>query len=135
MLIVHFIGLAMFLGTGFAFMILEIANAKLEKSDLLKFSIRILPLSRIGHIGLFLLILSGGYLMTPYWQALGSILYLKIKLGLVILLAVVISIIAIYSKKAKTDNAEKYLAKIEPYSKAAFVLGFAIIILAVLTFH
>ena len=135
MLIVHFIGVAMFLGTGFAYMILEIANSKLEKDERRNFSLRILPLSKMGHIGLALLIISGGYLMSPYWQILPNLPWLIVKLCLVALLTIVISIMAVYSRKAKKGDTERYLKKIEPYSTVAFILGLAIVIIAAVVFH
>ena len=132
MLIVHFIGLAMFVGTGFAFLFLEIANSKLEKQEHLKFSLRILPLSKMGKIGLALLIFSGGYLMTPYWSVLSELPMLITKLVAVIIICIVIFIMSMYSKKEKS---EYYLKKIEPYGKVSFILGIAIVILAIFTFH
>ena len=135
MLVIHFIGLAMFIGTGFAFLFLEVSNAKLKKEELLVFSLRLLPLSTMGKIGLVLLILSGGYLMTPYWQVLGNMPMLIAKLLAVVLVTIAIIVMAYYSKKAKTESTEHYLKKVEPYSKVSFILGFAIIVLAVFTFH
>ncbi|MCB0639038.1 MAG: hypothetical protein KDC54_20555, partial [Lewinella sp.] len=58
-LIIHFIGLAMGLGTSFAFMFLGIASSKMEKNDGINFMLKAMSISRMGHIGLTLLILSG----------------------------------------------------------------------------
>ncbi|WP_196886442.1 hypothetical protein [Aureivirga sp. CE67] len=135
MLITHFIGISMFIGTGFAFMFLEIFNAKLEKDEKLKFTKRILPLSRMGHIGLFILIMSGGYLGTPYWKVMDNLPLFRVKLLLVLLLIIVISVMAVFTRKAKKGNEEYYFKKIEPLSKISFLLGFSIIILAVMNFH
>ncbi len=135
MLIVHFIGVAMFVGTGFAFMFLEIGNSKLEKSESVKFTLRTFALSRMGHIGLFLLLISGFYLITPFWQSLGSNLLLIVKLVLVLILSLVIGIMASLSKKALKGDTEKYLKKLEGYSKISFILSLAIVVLAVLVFH
>ena len=52
MLIIHFIGLAMGLGTSLAFMFLGIASSKMEKKDAEQFTLKTLVLSRMGHIGL-----------------------------------------------------------------------------------
>ncbi|MCO5251696.1 MAG: hypothetical protein M9949_09795 [Candidatus Kapabacteria bacterium] len=135
MLIVHFIGLAMGIGTSFAFMFLGIASAKMEKSEALKFSINSLALSRMGHIGLALLIVSGGYLMTPYWSVLSTMPLLMAKLGFVLVLILLIVILSMYAKKAKKGDAETYLNKIEPLGKISLLVGLTIIVLAVYVFH
>lgn len=135
MLSIHFIGMAMFIGTGFAYLFLEIANNKLEKNERIKFSLSILPLSKMGHIGLLLLIVSGGYLMSPFWPALSQLPLLITKLSLVVLLSVIIGVMAWYSKKARQGNAEQNLKKVEPFSSVAFILGLIIIVLAVLVFQ
>ena len=72
MLIVHFIGLAMGLGTSIAFMIFGIASSKMEKEEGQKFIVNAFTLSKMGNIGIVLLIISGGYLITPYWPILTS---------------------------------------------------------------
>lgn len=135
MLMIHFIGVAMFIGTGFAFLFLEVSNSKLDKQELLKFSLRLLPLSKMGQLGLVLLILSGGYLMTPYWQVIGNMPMLIAKLVAVGLIAITVVVMGYYSRKAKSNQPERYLKKIEPFSKVSFVLGFVILLLAVFTFH
>ena len=52
LLIMHFIGLIMGLGTGFAFMFLGIAASKLEKLEARKMAINNFALITMGHIGL-----------------------------------------------------------------------------------
>ncbi|HEY3429029.1 MAG TPA: hypothetical protein VGK39_00040, partial [Cyclobacteriaceae bacterium] len=72
MLILHFIGLTMSLGTGFANLFLSFAAAKLEPAERGKFMANALILMRMGHTGLGLLLISGFYLITPYWKILGD---------------------------------------------------------------
>ena len=135
MLIVHFIGLAMGLGTSLGFMFLGIAAGKMEKSEALKFSLNTLAMSRMGHIGLALLVISGIYLMTPYWGRLFEIPTLMAKLALVLLLGALIGIISSRGRKARETNSEEALAKIQPIGKISLLTALAIVILAVLTFH
>jgi hypothetical protein len=52
MLIVHFIGLTMSLGTGFANLFLGMAATKLEPAERGKFMSNALILMRMGHTGL-----------------------------------------------------------------------------------
>lgn len=135
MLILHFIGLAMGLGTSFAFMFLGIASAKMEPGEAQKFRLNTLTLSRMGHIGLTLLIVSGGALMTPYWSILASSPILIAKLVLVVVLGALIGIISSMGRKAKQGDAEVQFKKIEPLGKISMLTGLAILILAVYFFH
>ena len=58
MLIIHFLGLAMGLGTSFAFMFLGIAGSKMDKEEGKTFALKTFSLGTMGHIGLVMLILA-----------------------------------------------------------------------------
>jgi hypothetical protein len=135
MLIIHFIGLAMALGTGFANLFLGMVASKLEPAERGSFMSKTLILGRMGQIGLGLLLLSGFYLATPYWQVLGEMPTLIIKLILVALLLILVSIILLIVSKAKKQGNPALLAKIKPLGILNFLLGITIVIFAVLTFH
>jgi len=135
MLIVHFLGLVMGLGTSFAFFFLGVAGSKMEKEDRQKFTLNTLALSRMGHIGLTMLILSGLYLMTPYWKTLGARPLLIAKLCMVLVLIVSISIIGIYANRAKKGETGSNLKKIANLGKVSLIAGMIIILLAVLNFR
>lgn len=135
MLIVHFIGLAMGIGTSIAFMFLGMASSKMEKEEAQKFNVNTFALSRMGHIGLTLLIISGGYLMTPHWINLETTPLLIVKLVLVLVLAALVGIISSKAKKAKLGDTELYLNKIRPLGMLSLLIGLTIVILAVSVFH
>ncbi len=135
MLIIHFIGLAMGLGTSFAFMFLGIASSKMEQTEAHKFMLKAFALTKMGQIGLVLLIVSGGYLMTPYWKTLSSIPLLIIKLVLVLILAALIGYISAIAKKASQGETAKHLKKIRTVGQLALFIAIAIVILAVYIFH
>ena len=105
MLIIHFSGLAMGIGTSFAFMFLGIASSRMEEKEGQKFRLNTFALSKMGHIGLALLFISGGYLMTPYWKTLTTSPLLITKLVLVLALAAFIGIISSAANKAKKSDA------------------------------
>src|SRR5690606_39763062 len=88
MLIIHFIGLTMALGAGFANLSLGIVASKLSPAERGSFMSKTMILGRVSQIGLLLLILSGFYLINPYWGALGSMTTFIIKLSLVGLLLI-----------------------------------------------
>ena len=135
MLILHFVGLAMGLGTSFAFMLLGMAASKMEKEEGRKFSDKTEVISRMGHIGLALLIITGIVLMNPYWAVLSSMPLLVAKLVLVVVLAVLIGIIGVNARKAKETKEDKYYQRIQVLGKLSFLTAVAIVVLAVYNFH
>lgn len=135
MLIIHFVGLALGLGTSFANLFLGIASAGMEANDARKFRLGTLALGRMGYIGLALLIISGIYLIIPYWQVLPSIPLLIAKLVLVIVLVVVVAMINSAGARAKAGDADAQFKKIKPLGKIALVVALLIVVLAVSVFH
>ena len=135
MLILHFIGLAMGLGTGFGHAFLSAAAAKMSKDDATKFKLNTLVLSYMGHIGIALLLISGFYMITPYWKSLTSMPLLMVKLGLVLVLIILISLISVAGKKAKNGDAENQFKKLEILGKLTLIVALAIVVVAVNVFH
>ena len=135
MLTVHLLGLVMGLGTSFAFMFLGIAGSKMEKEAGKKFALNTFALGTMGHIGITMLIVSGLYLMTPFWMTLNARPLLIAKLILVLALTICIILISVYSKRAKKENTESNLKKIATLGKVSLFSGIGIVLLAVLTFH
>jgi uncharacterized membrane protein len=135
MLVLHFIGLTMGLGTSFAHAFLGIATSKMSTEDATKFRLHSLVLSRMGHIGIGLLIVSGLYLITPYWTILPSSPLLIFKLTLVLVLVIILILINSSSKKARQSDAAGQLKKMEQLGKMTFIIGLTIVVLAVYIFH
>lgn len=125
MLIVHFLGLAMGLGISFAFFFLGIAKSKIDTGIL----------STIGQIGLSMLIISGLYLMTPFWGALSVMPMLIAKLLLVLVLTISVILATVYSKRAKKGDTATNLKKVAFAGRVGLLSGILIVILAVLIFH
>ena len=134
MLIVHFLGLAMGLGTSFGFMFLGIAGSKMEKEEGKKFAVNSFALGTMGHIGLTMLIISGLYLITPFWGSLVAMPMLIAKLVLVLTLTLAVILATIFTKRAKKGDTEANLKKIAALGKVSVLSGFAIVVLAVLIF-
>jgi len=135
MLIIHFIGLILGIGSGFAFMFLGISSAKMDGPDRTKFMLNTLALSMMGKIGLTLLIISGLYLMTPYWGTLFSNHILMTKLFLVIVLIILMSITMVNGKRAKSNDGGEYLMKMSKFGRMTLITGLLVVIFAVLNFH
>ena len=135
MLITHFIGLTMALGTGFANLFLGIAASRLEPAERGKFMANTMILMRMGHAGLGLLLLSGFYLIKPYWRIVGDMPVFMAKLCLVGLLVIMVSVITVIAKKAKREGNAAMLMKLKPFGIINFLIGITIVVLAVLSFH
>ncbi len=135
MLIVHFLGLSMGLGTSFAFLFLGRARSKMEKEEGRKFAMNSSILSTMGHIGLSMLIISGLYLMTPFWQTLSARPLLITKLIFVLILTISVILAAIYSKRARRGNTEANLKNVAFLGKVALLSAIGVVLLAVLNFH
>ena len=135
MLILHFIGLAMGLGTSFAHMFLGMAAAKMPKEEALQFTLKTFAISKMGHIGLVLLVVTGLYMVHPFISNLPNMPLLIAKLVLVLVLGALIGIIGSNAKKALKGNAEAHLKKIETLGKFSFLVAMAIVVLAVKVFH
>ncbi len=135
MLILHIIGIVMGMGTGFAHTFLGNSMAKMKPDEAMKLCIQTLALTKMGNIGMILSVLSGFYLIIPYWNSLFENSLLILKLILVITLAVLITMINLFSTKVLKGETEVYLKKIEILGKFTMVIDFSIIILAVSVFH
>ena len=135
-LIIHFIGLAMGLGTSFAFMFLGIASSKMEQKEAGKFMTNALVLSKMGNWGLVLLFLSGGYLATDLWANIFADTLFLTKMILFLALGALLGIISSNAKKAKAaDDPNPIIQKIAGIGRFTMLIGLAIVIIAVLRFH
>ncbi len=135
MLIFHFIGLTMGLGTGFAHAFLGTIASKMPADEATRFRLHSLVLSKMGNIGITLLIVSGLYLITPYWKVLSTLPLLIVKLVLVGVLILLITLINLYGKKAKKGDAAIHFGKMQQLGKLTLLVSLAIVILAVRIFH
>lgn len=130
----HMIGLGMGLGTGFAHMYLGKAASKMEEKEAIDFLKKVQVINSMGDIGTALLLISGLYMMTPYWQSLFNMPTLMLKLAFFIVLTIIVAFINRYAKKAVKQNDPSYFAKMEKLGKYSLPLGVMIIVLAVATF-
>jgi uncharacterized membrane protein len=134
-LVIHLVGLTMALGAGFANLFLGVTASKLEPAERGSFMAKTTILMRMGQTGLGLLLLSGFYLITPYWEVLSDMPTLITKLALILLLVIMVTAISLRVRKAKKENDPSQQAKLKPLGMINFLIGIAILILAVLTFH
>lgn len=89
----------------------------------------------MGQIGLGLLLLSGFYLITPYWKTFSEMPLLIAKLMLVGVVIILVSAISIIVSKARKQNNPALLMKLKPIGMLNFLVAITIVVLAVLSFH
>lgn len=135
MLMLHFIGLAMGLGTSFTHAFLGKTISKMDRNDAKKFRVQIKALSQMGYAGTVLLLVSGIYLLVPYWQSLTSLPLLILKLFLFVILVVLILLINKSATKNYKNDTDNNLNRIELKGKFALIISILIIFLAVKVFH
>ena len=135
MLFLHFLGLILGMGSGFASLFIGAANKNLGMEERPKFMLRLRSLGYMGLTGLIVLILSGGYLATPYWSGLGSMPFLIAKLSLVLVLLVIVLLMDRRWRRAVKNNGGPDLLVIRKLGKLALPLSLLILLLAVLQFH
>jgi uncharacterized membrane protein len=134
MLIVHFISVALLVGTAFSTFILN-QIFKREQENKIKLQSLILPLNYISKTGLTLLILSGGYLMTPFWPALGIMPLLIVKLVIAGILLGTVILVSIKAKQAKKYQTQNAFNKVKSLQNINLILGIATVFIAVFIFH
>jgi uncharacterized membrane protein len=138
LLITHFIGLALGVGTSFANLRLGIATRDMEPAARAQFFLRAFALSKNASIGLLLLIVSGiGMLLVrgvhPTFVAGGTAFHAK--LGLVVLLMGLFGRIQVLIKRARLAQGGPAMAEIPKIGQLMLLVGVGIVILAVLSFH
>lgn len=135
MLALHFIGLAMGLGTSFAHALFGPKTAKLERSEILKFDNLTSGLSTMGQVGTILLLVSGIYLIIPYWPAITFMPLLILKLILFVILLILIFMINYLAKKNIAVESERAKRSIELCGKLSLFISVLIVFVAVNVFH
>jgi uncharacterized membrane protein len=137
LLIFHFLGLALGVGTSFAMLTLGLATRGLSGEERAKFFGRATLLSKNGSIGFTLLILSGiGMLFakgvsTVFAWGGGAF---HTKLALVVVLAGCLGYSQVLVKRMRQGN-QAALATLPKLGRVMLLLGVGIVITAVLAFH
>jgi uncharacterized membrane protein len=136
LLITHFIGLAMGVGTSFAMLALGLATKNLEPAERGKFMTRASAISKNGSIGLLLLILSG--LGMWFSRGISQVLTwagppFHAKLTLVVILIAIFGYMQTLQKKARQGDSAA-MSKMPKLGALMLLLGVGIIVAAVLAF-
>lgn len=138
LLITHFIGLALGLGTSFSMFTLGLAAKDMTPADRAAFMRRAMVLGRNGSIGLLLLILSGVWLVASQGaaevMAWGGGMF-HVKLTLVVILMGVFGYSQMLIRQAKGSDGAAAMARLPMVGRIMLLLSTAIVVTAVLAFH
>lgn len=135
-LILHYVGLTMGVGTSFIMAATGRIASKMVPEERMRFMTNILVLRHLGQTGLALLILTGIYLIIPFWGILGDMPYIIAKLVLVAVLVVIVTVIDRNSSKVvKGIDPGMYMKKNAKLVPLWILLVLTIIVMAVLSFH
>ena len=135
MLFLHFIGLALGTGAGFASLFIGISNKNLSKEERKPFMLKLRALGYMGLSGIILLIISGGYLASPHWSNISTMPFFIAKLSLVVVLLVIALIMDRRWKGAIRNNGGADLEALPKLGRLALPIGILIILFAVLQFR
>jgi uncharacterized membrane protein len=138
LLVLHFLGLALGVGAGFAQVTLWLVARSLAPQDRNLFGLRALELSRNSSYGLLLLILSGAGMLairgvSATFQQGGPAFHAK--LTLVGLMLGVFGYVQVLIGGAKRKGGGPGLTKIRVLGQLVLLLGVLVVICATLAFH
>ncbi len=135
MIIFHVMGLVLSIGSIVFFLIIQKDIFRM-KAEISKDVYSIIgKYQRMTHIGMLVMILSGGYLMTPLWSSFGSMHLLHVKVMAVSLWLIVMIILSIILRKAKTGESDKCDKRMVLMNYISLVFAMIVIVVAVLSFH
>ena len=136
-LIIHFIGLALGVGTGFAVLTLGLATRGMPPAERGEFMRRASILGKNGSFGLLLLIISGLGIMigrgVDVVMAWGGPMF-HVKLTLVVILIGTVGYMQVLIRKARSSDGAA-AARMPIVSRIVLLLGLSIVVFAVLAFH
>ena len=134
MLVFHELGLVLILGSAFVFLMIKENLKALQSSDSEKFYKMSNKFRIMTYIGFGIMILSGGYLMTPYWSTFGHLPLIHIKMTIVIIWLLGMAVLGMTSKKLKNDFPGKYFSRLVLMYALSLILGVSVVVIATLSF-
>ncbi len=138
LLFLHFVGLALGLGTGFAFMRLGAALRTVPAAERTTTYLRVMSIGHNGSVGLVLLIASGLGMMSM--RGFGATLvwgggFFHAKLGLVVLLCGALGYQQTLTKRVRVEQGGPAMEQLPKVGALLLVLSLFIVGFAVAAFH
>lgn len=133
--ILHMLGIAMGLGTGFVMIALEFGTKDMAPEEKGPFMMRAMVASKVSLTGLVLLLVTGLILMIPMLSDLLSSPLFLIKMALVVVLVVLEVIFLGLQARVKQERGGPAQARIPGLGRVMTITATLIVIVAVLVFH
>ena len=135
MLVFHELGLVLTIGSSLFFLIIKNNLRTIQSLDADKFYSISSRFRVMTYIGFGVMILSGGYLMTPYWSTFGSFPMIHIKVTIVLIWLLSMMILGMSSKRIKQNSPNKYFSRLVMMNTLSVIFGVFTVIIATLSFH
>lgn len=135
MLILHFLGLALSMGSMITFLVMRRSCSKVTSSESEHLLNNTKSVLKLSHIGLGIMFITGGALMTPYWSALAQMPLLHIKFTIFVLWYATLIALSVYIRKARRSELKLCNPRIGFLSYISILFGLLAISMAVLQFQ
>ena len=134
-LIIHILSLILSLGSMATFIIIrkDISRVSGCESNFALITIR--KFLNIAYIGMFFMVLSGSYLIIPFWSAIGTMPLVHIKITAVVLWLFILILLGISLKRIKPESYLSNDVKIGLLSFLSVLLGLIVVALAIFAFE
>ncbi len=135
MLVLHFFGLVLSLGSMVTFLLMRRSCSKVSSSEAEFLLMSVKKFLRLSHIGLGIMFLTGGYLMTPYWKVLGTMPLLHIKFTVFLLWYFTLIALTVFTRRAMKSQIRLWDPRIGFLSLMSVTFGVIAVSMAVLQFQ
>jgi hypothetical protein len=135
LLLIHFMGLVMGAGSGFALFVIGFLSKQFPESTRAEILVKLFPLRYISYLGLLLLLVSGIPLLIPYGAAIHLMPLVMVKLTAVLIIVSLSIYGTLQMQLAKKGNLGVYLKRLKLVGQLSFLFSLIAIICAVYSFH
>ncbi len=134
-LIIHILSLILSLGSMTTFIIIrkDISRVSGCESNFALITIR--KFLNIAYIGMFFMVLSGLYLIIPFWSAIGTMPLVHIKITAVVLWLFILILLGVSLKRIKPETYLSNDVKIGLLSFLSVLFGLIVVALAIFAFE
>ncbi len=135
LLLIHFIGLVVGAGSGFALFVIGFLSKQFPEQARVQVLLTLFPLRYLSYLGLFLLLVSGVPLLMPYGSAIHQMPLVMLKLTAVLIILLLSIYGTVQMQLAKQGNLGVYLKRLKLAGQLSFLFSLIAIVCAVYSFH
>ncbi len=137
MVVIHIVGVALAVGTGFAILALKMGSADMPKAEREPYMLRGFVVTNIGAIGIVFVLVSG---LVMFFQDSEALIqkggpFLWVKTVLFVLYLIVFVTLRQRVSKARVTNGGPLMINMSKFVIVMNVLGILLIVSSVLAFH